>query len=205
MALSCDQIKKWSRRGDPIHAWYWYEMVQGSLTQGKLEGTWSVYPQGSYANKTNIAADSDVNLVVALTSSFYPNKKELSPIEREEYDKYYERAERTWRDFRDAVTRILRQNFWVVEGSKAVKVRSGSDQAARRRAHRAGAPALQEASSASRGRSSWTAAVLPVGDHKMVNFPKHTGKPALRRSAGPRRTTGTWSAWPERAECAHRG
>jgi hypothetical protein len=125
MALSSKQIREWSQRGDPIQAWYSYEMVQGSLTQGKLEGTWSVYPQGSYANKTNIAADSDVDLVVALTSSFYPNKEDLSLIEREEYDKYYEQAERTWRDFRDAVTRILRQNFWVVEGSKAVKVRSG--------------------------------------------------------------------------------
>jgi predicted nucleotidyltransferase len=125
MALSSKQIREWSQRGDPIQAWYSYEMVQGSLTQGKLEVTWSVYPQGSYANKTNIAADSDVDLVVALTSSFYPNKEDLSLIEREEYDKYYEQAERTWRDFRDAVTRILRQNFWVVEGSKAVKVRSG--------------------------------------------------------------------------------
>jgi hypothetical protein len=125
MALSSEQISKWSRRGDPIHAWYSYEMVRGSLTQGRLEGTWSVYPQGSYANKTNIAADSDVDLVVALTSSFYPDKADLSLIESEEYDKYYERADRTWRDFRDAVTRILRQDFYVVEGSKAVKVRSG--------------------------------------------------------------------------------
>ncbi len=125
MTLSAEQIKKWSRRGDPIHAWYSYEMVRGSLVDGRLEGTWSVYPQGSYANKTNIAADSDVDLVVALTSSFYPDKGKLSLIEKEEYDKYYEQADRTWQDFHDAVTRILRQDFWVIEGSKAVKVRSG--------------------------------------------------------------------------------
>jgi len=90
-----------------------------------LEGTWSVYPQGSYANKTNIAADSDVDLVVALTSSFYPNKEDLTEFEWLEYDKYYERADRTWRDFRDAVEAVLRKDFWVVVGSKAVKVRSG--------------------------------------------------------------------------------
>jgi hypothetical protein len=125
MALSPDQIRKWSQRGDPIQAWYSYRMVRESLTSARLDGTWSVYPQGSYANKTNIAADSDVDLVIALTSEFYPDKQELAPLERVEYAKYYERAERTWRDFRDAVAAVLRRNFWVVEGSKAVKVRSG--------------------------------------------------------------------------------
>lgn len=125
MTLSADQIEKWSQRGDPIHAWYSYEMVRDSLVDGRLEGTWSVYPQGSYANKTNIAADSDVDLVVALTSSFYPDKEKLNPIEKGRYDKYYEEADRTWHHFHDAVTRILRQDFFVKEGSKAVKVRSG--------------------------------------------------------------------------------
>lgn len=124
MTLSAKQVKEWSQRGDPIHAWYSYEMVRGSLVDGRLEGTWSVYPQGSYANKTNIAADSDVDLVVALTSSFYPDKDKLSLPEKEEYDKYYEQADRTWQHFRDAVTRILHQDFRVEEGSKAVKVRS---------------------------------------------------------------------------------
>jgi hypothetical protein len=125
MTLSAQQVEKWSQRGDPIHAWYSYEMVRGSLVDGRLAGTWSVYPQGSYANKTNIAPDSDVDLVVALTSSFYPDKEQLSLIEKEGYDEYYERADRTWQDFHDAVTRILRQDFWVEKGSKTVKVQSG--------------------------------------------------------------------------------
>ena len=125
MALSPDQIRKWSQRGDPIHAWYSYRMVRESLTSARLDGTWSVYPQGSYANKTNIAADSDVDLVIALTSEFYPDKDYLTDFEQQQYERYYERAERTWRDFRDAVAGVLRRDFWVVEGSKAVKVRSG--------------------------------------------------------------------------------
>lgn len=124
MTLSAKQIRKWSQRGDPLHAWYSYEMVRGSLVDGRLAGTWSVYPQGSYANKTNIAADSDVDLVVALTSSFYPDKEKLSSIEKWGYGQYYEPDDRTWQDFRDAVTRILRQDFRVEEGPKAVKVRS---------------------------------------------------------------------------------
>jgi hypothetical protein len=126
MALQPEEIAKWSQRGDPIHAWYSYDMVRGSLTPGRLGGAdVSVYPQGSYANKTNIVGDSDVDIVVALKSAFYPDKKELTAFEEEEYAKYYEQASRTWHDFRNAVTKVLREDFFVQEGSKAVKVRSG--------------------------------------------------------------------------------
>lgn len=189
MALSSDQIRKWSQRGDPIQAWYSYEMVRGSLTQGRLEGTWSVYPQGSYANKTNIAADSDVDLVVALTSSFYPDKAELSWNEQEEYDRYYEQADRTWRDFRDAVTRILRQDFWVVEGSKAVKVRSGLIRlpadvliALEHRYYKS-FPSLQ-------GQVFVDGVQFyRSGDHRIVNFPKQHMKACAGKDA---RTAGNY-------------
>ena len=141
--------------------------------EGRLEGvSWSVYPQGSYANKTNIAADSDVDLVVALTSSFYPDKGDLSLAERLEYDRYYERADRTWRDFRDAVTDILRKDFWVVEGSKAVKVRSGLIRLpadvliALEHRHYKRFPSL-EGQVFVDGVQFYRS-----GDHKIVNFPK---------------------------------
>jgi len=126
MALQPEDIAKWSRRGDPVHAWYSYEMVRGSLTPDRLgDANVSVYPQGSYANKTNIVGDSDVDIVVALKSAFYPDKKELTPLEVVEYAKHYDQASRTWQEFHDAVTRVLRDDFFVQEGSKAVKVRSG--------------------------------------------------------------------------------
>ena len=127
MPLSQEDIKKWSRRGDPLHAWYSYEMVRGSLTARKLgDATVSVYPQGSYANKTNIADNSDVDIVVSLKSSFYPDKSRLIPPERNEYGKYYEQADSTWHDFHDAVCRVLRRDFLMVHvGTKAVKVSEG--------------------------------------------------------------------------------
>ena len=126
MTLSDEQITKWSHRGDPIHAWYSYEMVRESLTQSRLNGmSCAVYPQGSYANKTNIAADSDVDIVIALRSAFYSDKTKLSPLELIEYAKYYESARLTWRDFRKVVLGVLRSDFFLQEGRKAVKVRSG--------------------------------------------------------------------------------
>ena len=36
MALSSDRIRKWSERGDPIHAWYSYQTVRESLATAKL-------------------------------------------------------------------------------------------------------------------------------------------------------------------------
>ncbi len=126
MALSRDQLEHWAERGDPLHAWYSYEMVKESFTPGRLNGmTCAVYPQGSYANKTNIVSDSDVDMVIALRSAFYPEKTELSPDERAEYDKYYEQASITWHDFREVVVQALRPDFFLDEGKKAVKVRSG--------------------------------------------------------------------------------
>jgi predicted nucleotidyltransferase len=125
MPLSDNQITKWSRRGDPIHAWYSYQMVRDSLAAAKLDGmTYTIYPQGSYANKTNIAADSDVDMVIALRSAFYPNMEELKPEEREEYVRHYERSDLTWQRFRDVVVSALKSNYLVQESSKCAKVRS---------------------------------------------------------------------------------
>ncbi len=134
MALSSDKIHKWSMRGDPIHAWYSYKTVSDSLATARLSSmSCAVYPQGSYANKTNISADSDVDMVIAdsdvdmviaLRSAFYPDKRELSPLERDEYAKYYGRASTTWHDFREVVAAVLRSHFFLEEGSKCVKVRS---------------------------------------------------------------------------------
>lgn len=125
MPLSDNQITRWSRRGDPIHAWYSYQMVRDSLAAAKLDGTtYTIYPQGSYANKTNIAADSDVDMVIALSSAFYPDKQELTPQEREEYARHYAESDLTWQRFREVVVEALRSNYLVQEGSKCVKVRS---------------------------------------------------------------------------------
>ena len=125
MPLSADRITKWSRRGDPIHARYSYQMVRDSLAAARLNGmAYAIYPQGSYANKTNIAGDSDVDMVIALRSAFYPNKDKLSSAELEEYEKHYEESDLTWQRFREVVVSALRSNYLVQERSKCVKVRS---------------------------------------------------------------------------------
>lgn len=123
MSLSGEQITKWSCRGDPFRAWYSYEMVRESLTRGKLGSmSCAIYPQGSYANKTNIVADSDVDMVIALRSAFYPEKRELSEQELIEYSNCYGQADTTWHEFREVVVDALQSAYFVHEGSKCVKV-----------------------------------------------------------------------------------
>lgn len=125
MRLSDYQIAHWSARGDPIRAWFSYEMIRESLAAARLDGmSYVVYPQGSYANKTNIAADSDVDIVIALRSAFYPNKDGLSEREIEEYSTHYQKSELTWHNFREAVVSVLRSNYLIQERTKCIKVRS---------------------------------------------------------------------------------
>lgn len=125
MSLSSAEIDKWSERGDPIQAWYSFDMVRETLQSGPLAAMpCSVFAQGSYANKTNIVADSDVDMVIALRSAFYPDKESLSAIEKAEYAQHYERADHTWHDFRRAVVEVLRDYYLLDEGSRAVRVRS---------------------------------------------------------------------------------
>jgi hypothetical protein len=123
MSLSPADIAKWSQRGDPIHAWYSFDMVRETLQSGPLATMpCSVFAQGSYANKTNIESDSDVDMVIALQSAFYPEKERLTPPEKDEYARYYERSDHTWRDFRDAVVQVLQEWYFLDEGSRAVRV-----------------------------------------------------------------------------------
>lgn len=125
MALSTAEIAEWSTRGDPVHAWYSFEMVRETLQSGPLASMpCSVFAQGSYANKTNIEADSDVDMVIVLQSAFYPDKDSLNPLEIAEYAKYYENADHTWHEFRETVVQVLGQYYFLDEGSRAVRVRS---------------------------------------------------------------------------------
>ena len=125
MTLTDDRLAALAARGDPIHAWYSYQMIRDTLDSTKLDRlSYVIYPQGSYANKTNISADSDVDLVIALRSAFFANKEELTERELEEYEKYYQQADITWRHFREAVVDVLRSWYLVQEKSKCVKVRS---------------------------------------------------------------------------------
>jgi hypothetical protein len=84
-----------------------------------------VYLQGSYANATNIRADSDVDIVVELTSIFRSDVSALTRLEKARYAAAYPDATRTLDDFRRDVLLALRDYYGsdaVSEGNKCLKV-----------------------------------------------------------------------------------
>lgn len=90
---------------------------------------YSAYLQGSYKNSTNIPVDSDVDVVIELTSAFKPNMSNLSEVKKELYSTKYPNATYFIDEFKKDVILAL-QNYYdsnnVIIGNKAVKIKGNS-------------------------------------------------------------------------------
>ena len=85
-----------------------------------------VYLQGSYANRTNIRKDSDVDVVVQLNSTFYYDIFKLTQEQKRHYNETFFDATNEWTDFRRDVIAALMREFGpklVRPGNKSIKVR----------------------------------------------------------------------------------
>jgi hypothetical protein len=72
MTIPLSQLQVWSTQPDPSRSAETYASVRAAL-EGSVHlrpHSFEIYLQGSYANATNIRADSDVDVVAQLTSSF---------------------------------------------------------------------------------------------------------------------------------------
>src|SRR4051794_20212745 len=87
MAIPLSQLQVWSTRPDPRRSAETYASIRAAL-QGSTHlrpYDFEVYLQGSYANATNVRADSDVDIVVQLTSAFRRNLSALTATELSRY------------------------------------------------------------------------------------------------------------------------
>jgi hypothetical protein len=86
----------------------------------------NVYLQGSYKNDTNLRGDSDVDVVVELTSTFTSNAWSLPPNQYQRYDESYPNATYSLSDFRRDVIDTLRKRYTPrkvdTSGNKAIRV-----------------------------------------------------------------------------------
>jgi len=75
MAISESQLQSWTNQGAVTLAKQTHESVRHAIyTSEWPQGvTYDIHLQGSYKNDTNIRGDSDVDVVVELTSAFYSN------------------------------------------------------------------------------------------------------------------------------------
>lgn len=81
MPLSESQLQTWANQGAITLAKQTHESIRNVLSTAYWpdNATHDIYLQGSYRNDTNIRGESDVDVVVELTSAFYSN---LTDVER---------------------------------------------------------------------------------------------------------------------------
>ena len=118
------QLDTWSNVGAEKSASTTYASVQSALNAGTSlisQRLYDVYLQGSYKNTTNIFADSDIDIVVQLTSIFSYDIARLSESHQGEFRRLHpDPAAYTFMQFRDDVQKSLQAYY----GSELVEPRT---------------------------------------------------------------------------------
>ena len=99
-----------------------------SYTGWAQDVVFDMFLQGSYKNATNLQRDSDVDLVVQLSTRVRPQVVALSGT-RLERDPSHIIAYRRWQSFRDQTMNVLRATYGtntVTSGRKSLKIPRGN-------------------------------------------------------------------------------
>ncbi len=187
MTISESQLTIWSNQGATDSAQKTHSSLRNALDtyeKWPVDTTYDTYLQGSYRNTTNIRGDSDVDLVIELTSVSYSNltdaEKALLKLGLASYK---------WNDFRNDVIAALigyyGAQFVDTSGSKSVKVLPNSGRLKADVVVAANYKYYENLRVRAEGMTFWT---LPSWQ-QVVNYPKlHYEKGATKNSA--QRTNG---------------
>ncbi|MDE0178469.1 MAG: nucleotidyltransferase [Gammaproteobacteria bacterium] len=137
MAIPETQLQTWSHQGAVAQSRDTYATMRRALLsdQTAYHGTdFKVFLQGSYGNDTNVYAESDVDVVICLRSTFHYDIDLLTPGERVSFENAYPGgASYHYPQFKADVQHALESAFprAVTLGSKAFKIAgSGSRRSA---------------------------------------------------------------------------
>ncbi|OVE86822.1 hypothetical protein B7W89_24735 [Agrobacterium tumefaciens] len=127
MAVSEAQLETWSAQGSIQQSAATYQTISNVLNSQNspyYQRNFDTFLQGSYGNHTNIWADSDVDIVIRLTSVWYSDISELTAAEKANYETNRSPAEYSLPKFKEEVTSWLTTNYGNgVDGSgKAIYV-----------------------------------------------------------------------------------
>lgn len=127
MAISESQLETWSHQGSKIQSADTYKSIRGVLNDpGAPYHRWKyrIFLQGSYGNDTNIYADSDVDIVICLTSVYYDTVRHLTEGERTKYKADWSAGDINFVEFKAHVLSWLTSKFGsgVRSGKKAIFV-----------------------------------------------------------------------------------
>jgi hypothetical protein len=128
MAIPESQLDTWSAQGSVTQSCNTYEIVKNALqatNSGYADKSFEVFLQGSYGNDTNVYAESDVDVVICLDSTFRFDLDNLDEAAKQAYRNYVSPATYSYEEFKAAVVQQLCRRFGsssIVVGSKAVTI-----------------------------------------------------------------------------------
>lgn len=114
MAIPESQLDTWSKQGSVTQSSATYATVKRVLESADAPYVGKRYLsflQGSYGNDTNIYADSDVDVVMQLSSTYYYGKDNLSVPERVSLDADANNSNYGYSDFKSEVLTHLKKKF----------------------------------------------------------------------------------------------
>ena len=79
-----------------------------------FENDVTIIPQGSHRNRTNIRADSDVDIAIVHDSYHFPNISSLSESDKQLHNKYSVNASYTFEQFKIDIHNILKNKFGLL-------------------------------------------------------------------------------------------
>ncbi len=92
MGIPESQLDTWSHQGFIAQSASTYSIIKNALraqTLSIMERDFKVFLQGSYGNDTNIYAESDVDVVICLDDVYYSDLTQLSPEDKDAYDRAF--------------------------------------------------------------------------------------------------------------------
>lgn len=127
MAISENQLDIWAKQGSITQSANTYKTIRSALDDVSApyhSKDYNIFLQGSYGNDTNIYADSDVDVVIKLGSTYYSDLSNLDENELALYNSKRTDATYSYDEFKADVIRQLTARFGsnVKPGSKAIFV-----------------------------------------------------------------------------------
>ncbi|MGA2269052.1 MAG: nucleotidyltransferase [Bryobacteraceae bacterium] len=179
MPIPQSQLETWSHQGAVATSSAAYNSIRQALlkaTSPLASRGVDIFLQGSYANSTNIYADSDVDVVVLYGSTFYKDLSALTPAQQQFHEALFPPAAYLWTHLRDDTLNALRSHYGnnsVTLGRKSIKVQTGCG-----RRPSDVVPAVQfrrYATFVDRNNltAHWGIQLFDVSNNPIVNYPKY--------------------------------
>lgn len=130
--ISEDQLKTWGKQGSTGQFTATHDTLKTWLNDSNspfCTKDFSIFLQGSYKNDTNIYGDSDVDVVIQLNQTFYPDLSILTDEEEQLWKAAHSDAEYTLKQFKNDVTSWLVKKYGsdVQTGTKAICIKGNGN------------------------------------------------------------------------------